>query len=169
MANFLIDAQVLAEFSNLTSEVSDPLSPKNISHFRHNHPNFVPESWWSPEEDSRYSWKMAHEYVREAWKEKFPLETCVRLVAFGPREKVAPYQQAIMYLFANRWRAKFCLRCGNRFAANAPKSIYCSDACFQSTRKDSKKAWWNEHGQQWRDSRTKKSPSGKSSKSKRSK
>jgi len=79
------------------------------------------------------------------------------------REQVAPYQQAVMFLFANRWRAKFCLRCGDRFVANAPKSIYCSDACFQSARKDSKKAWWNENRSQWRNKRT------KSMKSKRSK
>jgi hypothetical protein len=163
MDGFFIDAQVLAEFSNLNSKDNDPLSPTNKDHFRHNHPGFVPDNWWtvydSPDDSeprSRYvRWEIAQEYLRTCWKEYFPVQTCVSLITFGSREVVTPYQQAVMYLVVNRWRAKFCLRCGNRFVASAPKSIYCSDACFQSARKDSKKAWWNEHGPQWRTKRTK--------------
>jgi len=157
----LVDAQVLAEFSNLDAKDSDPLSPTNIDHFRHNHPNFVPDNFWTAQhstEDSpepRYFWKIAQQYVQDAWKEYFPLKTSVRLIAFGPREVVAAYQQAVMFLTLNRWRAKFCLRCGSRFVAVSPKSIYCGDACFHVARKDSKKAWWTEHGPQWRNKRTK--------------
>ena len=164
MDDFLIDAQVLAEFSNLDANNDDPLSPKNKDHFRHNHPSYVPDIWWdvelSPEDgvEPRFGfvrWVIAQQYVQTCWKEYFPVPTCISLITYGPRKMVSAYQTAVMYLVINRWRAKFCLRCGDRFVANAPKSIYCSDACFHVARKDSKKAWWSEHGKEWRDSQNK--------------
>lgn len=177
MEDVLIDAQVLAEFSNLNPADNDPLSPTNASHFRHNHPRFVPDYWWANHREGkssepRHFWNTAQLTVQDAWKEKFSLEKCVWLISYGHSvvparplpdfQSVWSYQQAVMFLGTNRWRAKFCLRCGSRFVATTPKSLYCSDACFQSSRKDSKKAWWTQHGPQWRNERT------KSTKSKRS-
>jgi hypothetical protein len=47
-----------------------------------------------------------------------------------------------------------CLR--KTICGDYTESKFCSDACFKSARKDTKKAWWNEHGPEWRKSRKKK-------------
>ena len=171
MDELLIDTQVLADFANLNAEDKNDLSPTNPEYFRNNHTDFVPQEWWTwhhwqaESKDSpgsfNWSWQTAQRFLQEAWREKFSLEKCVELITLvgndlrtqvDGKAKVYPYQRAVMFLGTNRWRAKFCLRCGNRFVATTPKSIYCTDACFQLARKDSKKAWWSEHGQEWRDS-----------------
>ena len=72
--------------------------------------------------------------------------------------RVWPYQQAVMYLSANPWRALFCSLCGNRFVADKPSRKFCSEDCTKKARKSSKLAWWNEHGQNWREGKAKKKP-----------
>src|SRR6266478_5286109 len=142
MDELLIDSQVLAEFANLNAQDANDLSPANAEHFRNNHPGFVPEEWWTnvhwraetKEEPKGFfgaPWMFAQRLLQDAWREKFSVEKSVALVnlvvandlhaQMESGAKVFAYQRAVMYLGTNRWRAKFCLRCGNRFIATTPK------------------------------------------------
>jgi hypothetical protein len=43
--------------------------------------------------------------------------------------RVWPYQQAVMFLGTNPWRALFCGLCGKRFVADKPGRRFCSGDC----------------------------------------
>jgi len=155
------------------------------------YPGFVPPELWQiqnfedkPEKgEPPEAWKQIQRLLRDVWSKGFPLDGSVQLItsiatfsrhgallraALADEEvdgqapaPVWPFQRAVMFFAVNSWRARFCPRCGKRFVAATPKSTYCSDACFQVARKDSKKLWWNAHGQAWRDSRTKTKSKGR--------
>jgi len=161
MKDAITDSKRLAEFSNLDSDHA-------ANHFRQKHPQFVPDFWWAELSFQEAPvptplWKVAQGFLQRAWKEKFSLKLCIWLLNFGQVHlpgkpfhndiRTWSYQEAVMFLGTNHWRAKFCLRCGTRFVADTPQNTYCSDACFQLARKDSKRAWWSEHGHQWRKSK----------------
>jgi hypothetical protein len=172
----LHDAQVLARFSNLEAD--------DVEYFRNNFAGFVPSMWWQTSVGSATDpiWKHNRENARRAWKEGFPPELCIRLIASGTlpdtaalsahdfmadnvvhiplsaaaayridpdlynqEAQVWPYQMAVMYLAVNPWRAATCA-CGNRFVADKPSRRFCSDKCFQDSRKRSRMAWWTEKG-----------------------
>src|SRR5580704_8559788 len=136
MKDAITNSKTLAEFSNLDSDDA-------ANHFRQKRPQFVPDFWW--EELSFQEapvptplWKVAQGFLQQAWKEKFSLKLCIWLLNFGQvqipgkpfsSEGLGPwaYQEAVMFLGTNQWRAKFCLRCGTRFVADTPKNTYCSD------------------------------------------
>jgi hypothetical protein len=65
----------------------------------------------------------------------------------------SPYQQAVMFLFAEPWRARFCgeQSCNKRFVAAEPKTKYCSEACAHSSRNRQKMTWWNAEGKERRE------------------
>lgn len=69
--------------------------------------------------------------------------------------RVWPYQQAVMFLGTNPWRALFCGQCGKRFVADKPGRRFCSEDCTKEARKSSKRAWWGEHGENWREGKVK--------------
>lgn len=164
--DLLRDAQALAEFSNLEVEKAD--------YFRNNYPEFVPENWWTAPpfstseapEKPRMLWEIQKERLQEAWKERFPLNASIRLINVGmisnllasnltrSFDAVWPYQKAVMFLGTNPWRACVCI-CGNRFVADKPARRFCSDQCFQQSRRRSKQAWWSENGEMWREGRLK--------------
>jgi hypothetical protein len=60
--------------------------------------------------------------------------------------RVWPYQEAVMFLSTNPWRALFCGLCGKRFVADKPGRRFCSEGCTREARNRGKLAWWNEHG-----------------------
>ena len=72
-------------------------------------------------------------------------------------EAVYPYMQAVMLLATESWRARFCPFCGNRFAADIPARRFCSDKCFQESRRRYGNAMWAKHGKEWRSSKKKSS------------
>lgn len=62
----------------------------------------------------------------------------------------SPFQNAVLYIFENPWRARFCAECNKRFVAAEPKNKYCSEACSHEKRNRQKRASWAKHGRQWR-------------------
>ena len=164
MNDILIDAQALATFANL--------EPNNIEEFHNSvYPDFVPPFLWrlpESEEGTPPDWKRLRNKLRDVWKEGFPLEGAIQLISsifsLSVAEEVVnqpddakifprawPFQRAVMFLAVNPWRVRFCQRCAKSFVANEPRSAYCSDLCFNESRKGTKRGWWAEHGQQWRD------------------
>jgi hypothetical protein len=78
--------------------------------------------------------------------------------------RVWPYQQAVMFLGTNPWRALFCGLCGKRFAADKPGRRFCSEDCTREARKRGQLAWWSTNGNDWRNGKTKQKESRKSAK-----
>lgn len=170
--DILIDAQMLATFSNLT--------PTQVDEFRNSvAPDFLPNSLWDLtriDSTVESAWQVIQRKAQNAWTKHFLLDQSIELITDVDRysqqhkhwdrlnqmsnEEIAntkvpatdvwPFQRAIMFLAVNSWRARFCPACGKRFVAAKPKSTYCSDACFNESRKGAKRAWWSEHGEQWR-------------------
>ena len=127
--------------------------------------------------NSRPLWEDRQKSVRLAWKNGFEMKTAVRLIAVGAVPwslgptlpgtvdvmglKVWPYMNAVFFLAGQSWRARFCSMCGNHFVADKTNRKFCSDRCFQQSRKKDKLGWWQEHGQQWRAEKSNKKRSKK--------
>ena len=61
------------------------------------------------------------------------------------------YQQAVMFLHVQPWRAAKCpgamgQPCGKYFVKQAKRSIYCSEKCFNANRSADKRRWWTDVG-----------------------
>ena len=206
------NARALARFSNLEKDAPTTDPEHGVEYFHKSfYPGFVPNYFWtmSAPLTKEVFWQAQQLSLRAAWKTRFPLDTCIRLINAGtlpdsewrgapdaspdrlapnalivPQEQagvyhinlendvwltgsqVWPYQQAVMFLCVNPWRARFCV-CGNRFVADIPARRFCSDKCFQDSRKLAKQAWWSAHGEGWRSSKEAKNKSSKA-KAKRS-
>jgi hypothetical protein len=172
----LADCQALVDFANLTDADS--------GNFPLKHPGFVPEWWWaqiefSVEEDKVVKkWQRMQHTLRKSWGASFPLESCVELIAAGGMDLrdvgsplwsgpagqaskvVWPYQRAVMFLTLNPWRMRFCMGCGKLFVADVPKRKFCStnSECFASHRRQVKRAWFRQHGKEWRANRKRNKP-----------
>lgn len=175
---------MLATFSNLTAaqmdEFRNGIAPDFLPKDSWNPPSVDATTL----EPSGPHWQWLQQGLQDAWARHFPLDLSIQLItaiakhskleqALGQLLKklnqevasvqpidltpeVWPFQRAIMFLAVNSWRARYCPACGKRFVAAKPKSTYCSDACFSESRKESKRAWWSEHGEQWRTKSSKK-------------
>jgi hypothetical protein len=77
------------------------------------------------------------------------------------REGCIPMQRAIVYLFQNPWRARFCKVCNRRFVAAQPKSMFCEEPdqrgemCSHKARTRSERESWHKHKNKWRPPRKK--------------
>jgi hypothetical protein len=172
MDDVLIDAQTLATFSNLSlggaAEFRNSICPSFLPDDLWDLLSITPEA-----ETAEPAWQSIQQLLQESWVKRFPLEWSIQLITTIdkhsktsqalanvermsnqdllklklPIQEVWPFQRAVMFLTVNSWRARFCPACGKRFVAAKPKSTYCSDACFEETRKGAKRAWWNQHGQ----------------------
>ena len=160
----LKNARTLALFSNLTE--------KDVDYFRQNYPDFVPDGWWTVENYDTLIWKLWQELLQESWG-KLSADRIIALlilwsntresseaeeseVIAGRHIPIAyPYQHAVMFLAMEQWRAKFCENCGQRFVKEKPPQRFCSDACFNQSRKAYKRALWAEHGPDWLKNRKK--------------
>ena len=139
----------------------------------------VPLAGRTPE--PMFHWRAIQMAVREMWRNesKFPLESVIEFIAMVAqlaqgykdhkktlemfsgkvsmdfaRPEIFACQKAVTFLGVEPWRARFCV-CGNRFVAAVPASRFCSDKCFQTSRKHAKKAWWSTNGNDWRTSKQK--------------
>jgi hypothetical protein len=168
----LRDARTLAEFSNL--------EPAQVEYFRNNYPDFVPQGWW--EHKNGLQWRKTQGFLRHWWGHCFirDISEVVQLVlsVFNPDTDLifggqfddaadlptfayfdqmswgaAPFQRAVLYLFENPWRARFCAECNERFVAAEPKTKFCTEKCSHNRRIKQEKKWWDEHGPAWRRSR----------------
>jgi predicted nucleic acid-binding Zn ribbon protein len=61
-----------------------------------------------------------------------------------------PLQRAIVFLFEDSWRARFCAECKKRFVATQPKNKFCGDECRTNNRTRQKLEWRREHSKAWR-------------------
>jgi hypothetical protein len=137
----LIDAEMLARFADL--------KPEEVEEFRHSvAPNFVPEPWWDSDGQRMKGWKIWQEMqglVRSTWDSGFPTDYTLSVLlnhfstATQPESfltptdiyRALPYQQAVMFIFNQSWRARSCHRtdCRKRFVAQSPNDQFCSNAC----------------------------------------
>jgi hypothetical protein len=167
----LLDAaRVLADYANL--------EPDGVEGFAAAHPDFVPAWWFAPlGGKGKGPWMRERDLVREAWG-KFPADLILRLVTshwftfgtFNRREESAqqkewPYQQAVMFLHVNSWRAKTCEWCGKRFIGEYSQARFCSfgvvadgnqTTCYWAHRKQYTKGNWIEHSDRINEERRRK-------------
>jgi len=66
------------------------------------------------------------------------------------RSDYIPLQNAIVYLFEDSWRARFCAECKKRFVAGRSKNKFCGDECRMANRTRQKLEWRREHTKEWR-------------------
>jgi|SRR5579859_1552848 len=66
-----------------------------------------------------------------------------------------PLQQAIVYLFENSWRARFCAECNKRFVAAESKSKYCGDTCSQEAHVRQELKSYHKNKTKWRPTKPK--------------
>lgn len=158
-------AEHLALFANCENEIAvEEFGAKNERFFP---PHFLednrppigsparceePEAEWVPR------WWGFQAGLLQAWKEGFPADWAVSLIALThPKTtfEAWPYQRALMFLAVEPWRARFCGICGKRFVAGKPATRFCSAKCAGSARKNSRDAWWHKGGERWRRKREK--------------
>jgi hypothetical protein len=180
----LNEAEALARFANLQPEdiksfrqMYPDFAPEGIW----DSPALSIPSGQMPE--SVPTWKIFQKSVQEIWANKFPPENIVEFIAAVaevskgykqvkelaemlskkvltyslPKPEIFACQRAMMFLGVQPWRALFCGVCGKRFIADKPGRKYCSEECAEKTRKGSKLAWWNKHGQELRNAKAKQS------------
>jgi len=167
----LRDAQALAEFSNLRTD--------RVEYFRNNYPEFVPQGWWDLGEvqwraaqllvrnawENRFGGGLASivrlllfvfdpSRLRKSSEpvvdKSMTFEAAYMLVPAALPLEFAPFQRAVLYLFENPWRARFCAECKVRFVAAEPKNKFCSEACSHENRNRQKREWFRKNGKQWR-------------------
>jgi hypothetical protein len=85
-----------------------------------------------------------------------------RAFVYRPQTKL---QRALAYLMRNSHKAKICANpdCPAPFFIGVrTNSRYCSDDCVQAIRREAKRAWWGEKGNDWRRKRQAVKNAGKS-------
>ncbi len=98
-----------------------------VNSWREKHPGFIPDSWNLDDIANHQGWLML------AWDRHFDIGQyrLVMLLSSGFDEpenydgKLYPFQQAVLYLKENGWRARFCQRCGTHFVAESNQQKYC--------------------------------------------
>jgi hypothetical protein len=61
-----------------------------------------------------------------------------------------PLQRAIIFLFEDSWRVRFCAECNKRFVAAQPMNRFCADECRMNNRTRQKLEWRRKHSKDWR-------------------
>jgi hypothetical protein len=110
-------------------------------------PTLKQEAEWMP------TWWGFQVGLLQAWKERFPADWAVTLIALThpkTRFEAWPYQRALMLLAVEPWRAQFCPICGRQLVAEKPATRFCSAKCAGAARKNSRDAWWHKNGEGWR-------------------
>ena len=157
----LKDAGDLADFANaelpglpnpphvLATDLSvNTSTPWTAPTDKGNYARLFPASFWNEPEIREgavlWNYKTFQAVLRQAWQEGFPANLVVRLVQMptGDMNEVAdflkgttwPYQRAVMLLFVESWRIRFCQNCGARFVKDKPHQKNCSLDCFNKYR-----------------------------------
>lgn len=137
-------AQTLAAFAGL--------EPGDVNEFRKTHKRFVPPVWWDYRVSAgALLWRLNQEFLREAWEKRFNIgqfelmrlltsvfdPTNTLAVMFKTKERPAfatildmpeefyAYQQTVLFLMEDKWRAQICERCKTRFIARHNRREYC--------------------------------------------
>jgi hypothetical protein len=128
------------------------LEPGDVNDFRETHKGFVPRVWWEYRVGTgELLWRLNQEFLREAWEKQFNIgqfelmrlltsvfdPTWTHDVIFRTKERPAfatildmpeefyPYQQAVLFLMEDKWRAQICEGCKTRFIAGHNRREYC--------------------------------------------
>lgn len=161
MGGVLQEARILEKFANIKegappgSELSPDYFRNNHPGF------VPVTWWLGKDSPDDYVWKEALAILQVAWQDGFSTESSVRVIALptdwriqateqimeaGPENaelpegfdldlskkmKVWPFQKAVMFLATERWRARVCAWCGNKFVAAKQRSTYCSSSCSE--------------------------------------
>jgi len=137
-------AQTLAAFAGL--------EPGGVDDFREKHKSFVPRVWWEYRTHTeRLLWQLNQEFLQEAWEKRFGIgqfelmrlltsvfdPTSLTDVMFRTKDRPSfatvlempedfyPYQQAVLFVTGDKWRAQICERCKTRFIAKHNRREYC--------------------------------------------
>jgi len=177
VTEILRDAQALALFSNLEPQDVETFRKNYPAFVPQDWWDYQPtDSKGVPL--SAKQWRTNQRFLREAWKNRFTgaldwyWVIQLTMSVFDPKElgNVAfpfseerptfatpteipfsyPHQKAVLYLYQQPWRARFCQECNKRFVAAESKNKYCSEACFHENRNRQKRKWFAEHGSQLR-------------------
>ena len=190
----LRDAQALAEFSNLDPADVGYFRNNYPDFVPQKWWDYTPtttDSSGNIVPRRQKQWELNQSYLRYSWQNNFKggLSFNFRLTnsVFDPEKTWAfwwgeeekpdsvnesemgwglfPHQKAVLFLFENPWRARFCAECNKRFVAAQPKNKFCSPECSQKTRNKQKLASWNKTGSKPRAQRTAKAKQQKSRRS----
>jgi len=151
-------AKTLAEFARLT--------PAGVKGFREANQDFVPPLWWEYRVSSRTPlWQINQDFLQEAWKKHFEIgqfelmrlltsvfdPTSITDVMFRTKSRPAfatvtempedfyPYQEAVLFLMGQKWRARFCNVCGVQFVRGHNQQKSCSEPCLTQNRNKQKR------------------------------
>lgn len=123
----------------------------------------------------RPQWQINQRTLREAWENGFKNSLFylvgLTMTVFDPEDLAAigmglsegdrrpaiadltevgfgyyPHQRAVLYLFEQPWRARFCAECKTRFVAAAARNKYCSETCSHENRNRQKREWFTRSG-----------------------
>jgi len=114
-------------------------------------------------------WKGWRDVLLQAWREAFPLTEVIRLTVGPVSEEIDllssvtehPYQQALLLMAKDPWRARFCSKCGKPFVALKANAKFCGPECFAQSRLNTKQRWWAKHGPEWRRNRSQRKKRGR--------
>jgi len=148
---------------------------QSIAAWRRDWPEFFPHNFWKrgikqvpegvsmsgpgPELPLVPLWRGWQDVLVQAWRLRFPLRDLVRLLVSPVVQEAGdalssmsewPYQQAVLLLTREPWRARHCLLCGRPFAAEKGASKFCSSQCFAESRLNTKRRWWADQGSERR-------------------
>ena len=123
-------------------------------------------------------WQLNQSWLREAWNAHFEIELfdVLKLLTsvFNPDDspKVfvmlldvpqnSTYYRAISLLIDQKWRARFCEECRNRFVAAESRNKYCSDACSREVRLRQERETWHQNKEKYRPRKKHQKSRGKS-------
>jgi hypothetical protein len=177
-------ANTLAEFSNMKSAELENFRIKYPDFVPQKWWDYTStsKSGGDLQVSSKKQWEFNQGILRDAWKQGFAggLFFILRLTTtvFDPDQLEAvlwgdpnrpwyasmdemaegtfPYQEAVLMLYQEPWRARFCAQCQNRFVAAESKTKYCSDVCSHKSRNRQKRYWFKHSGSRQRADRRKK-------------
>jgi hypothetical protein len=112
--------------------------------------------------------------IQHAWSQQFPVMESLELISMGGFAsegsdntpdataerrlrlmgvsfgfRVWAFQQAVLLLHVQPWRASFCPKCGNRFVKNKPGDRFCGKVCAGSYRKQYQHELYLKDGKKW--------------------
>ena len=128
-----------------------------------------------PLTESKQMWRITQENLRDVWDRgslSFPLDMYSLLMfllmvfdrdvedhrPFGDIFDIdpeSPYQQSLLWLNSQPWRARTCRLCKRRFIASWPSNEHCSQRCAAIALREYKKTFRAGHAKQYNKNRRK--------------
>lgn len=168
-----VDAGVLAQFADLEPPEVDAFRHSVAPGFMPEGFWTSAATTWSG--GLTATWQMEQRKLRDAWRAGFPPVAAVELISDAarlsetgqwieqavqqggmltdehgvplkaPKTVSYPYQQVVMMLAMQPWRAQICAVCGHRFVKEVQRDRYCSPACAKESVRRRRNQWWQEN------------------------